>query len=112
MLRARPIVLGSKRARALLRHIESASAPYPPFDQVRVDLAGMLDWKIALAHGPMPFGAKAHFVFERSRFEKIENLIVDCIVECRRDAMTDQHREADVLERRPESIGKAGLIVH
>ena len=71
----------------------------PAFDQVRVDVAGLLDGEIPLAYRPVAFGAKAHLVFERHRGEDLFDCVL-CVLDQRRiDTVSFENHEADVLHR-------------
>src|SRR4051812_14852529 len=92
-----PIGFGVEWPVALLRNVERAPAPYPTFDQVRMNLAGLLERKIALADRAEAFGAEAHFLFERRGREQLRHPVVHLVVEGGVDSMAGQDREADLV---------------
>src|ERR671939_620253 len=68
----RPIILRPERRIPALGHVEGAPAPDPALDQVRMDLARLLDREIALAHRSVTSGPESHLLLDRGRGEELE----------------------------------------
>src|SRR5262249_9952427 len=100
-----PEILGPERTRRF-SGVERAPAKDPALDQVRVDVAGLLDRKVSLVDRAVAPSAVAELLLQRRPREELDHTPGRLLVEGGIDAVPFQDREADLGERLAELDGE------
>jgi hypothetical protein len=101
-----PEVGRAVRSGTRLAEVERAAAEHPPFDEIRVDVGGLLDGEVSLLHRTNALRCVAELLVERGTGEHVDHALARFGVESRVDAMSHEDRESDLCHGLTELLGE------